>query len=128
MTITPALGIAVMMNNFFHDLSVAMFACALGALYLIARERAAASGGAHAASLERLSAACERAARWSFVFILLFGAVRAAAFERFEWLPMAERGQIAALIVKHILFVVLIAWGLLQLRAQRRAARSLPER
>ena len=121
MTITPAIGIAIMMNNFFHDLSVAMFGCAIGALWLLAREKSGRSAET-LELLERFEAAALKTAKWSFFWILAFGAVRSAAFKQFEWLPMAEKGQVAALIVKHVLFTVLIVWGLLQLRARRRAA------
>lgn len=120
MTITPTIGIAIMMNNFFHDLSVAMFGCAIGALFLLARERQANGDSNITALLDRFERFSTKTAKWSFIFILLFGAVRSAAFKQFEYLPMAEKGQIAALIVKHILFAVLIVWGLVQLRAQRR--------
>lgn len=111
MTISPALGVIIMMNNFFHDLSVALFLCALLALMAILQERTGSLTALHEESLGRLEKLFKKTARWSFFFILAFGAVRTWFYKDFEWHSAVEHGQVAALIVKHVLFVLLIGAG-----------------
>lgn len=116
-----AIGIAVMLNNFFHDLSAAVFFCALIGLEGVRRR--SASAGEEAAALARgLERDFKRAAAWSLVFIIAFGVVRTMAYREYEWCNAAEHGQVAALVVKHVLFGILIAAAVWRVRTLRRGA------
>jgi hypothetical protein len=53
----------------------------------------------------------ERLAFWSFIAILVLGAVRTAFYGPMEWLPALERKQVAILAAKHVLLVGLTAWA-----------------
>ncbi len=117
-------GVLVMLNNFFHDFSVALLACAL--LGLATLWRAAPDAGPAAAPviavLERLGV---RIAWASFAGILLFGVGRTAAFMDYEWFPAVGRGLVPALAVKHVFLVLLLGVMLrAALRARRDAARA----
>lgn len=118
-----AVGVLVMLNNFFHDLSVALFTCAL--LGLAALWRAAPRAGSAARpfveSLDRLGVGI---ARWSFGGIVGFGAVRAAAFREFEWLPAVGRAQVPALALKHVLLAALLVGALVAASRARRTGRA----
>ena len=117
------MAVAVMLNNFFHDLSVAFFTCALlgeVALWRAARSVPAASTPLLLA-LDRLAL---RVAAWSFAGVVGFGAVRTAAFKSYEWLPAAGRAQIPALVVKHVLLVTLLLVPTAAALRARRAGRA----
>ena len=117
-------GVLVMLNNFFHDFSVALLACAL--LGLAALWRAAPAAGPEAApviaALDRLGV---RLAWAGLAGIVLFGVGRTVAFMDYEWFPAVGRGLVPALAVKHVFLVLLLALVLRSaLRARRAAARA----
>jgi hypothetical protein len=113
-------AVAVLLNNFFHDLSVALLTCTLVGVSVLWRALAAGTAVPPA-----LVAALERAARAlagaSLGGIVAFGAVRTWAFMEYEWLPAAGRDIVPALVVKHAVLASLLggaaasAW-----RARRR--------
>jgi hypothetical protein len=97
-------ALAVMLNNYFHDLAVAfLFASSLMA-HLMLRQWP----GAPRPLVRSLS----RTAWASLAWVLVGGAVRAWFYEEYEWLPKAGTAQVPALVVKHILLVALTVWGL----------------
>lgn len=114
------IAVLVLLNNYFHDLSVALFTCALlgaAALWRVARE----AGPAARPLVEALDRTARRVAAWSFAGIVAFGAVRTAAFREYEWLPAAGRHIVPALMVKHVVLVALLsAAAVAALRARRR--------
>ncbi len=113
-------GVLVMLNNFFHDFSVALLACALLGLAVLWRAAPAAGPAAEPviAALDRLGI---RVAWASFGGILLFGVGRTAAFMDYEWFPAVGRGLVPALAVKHLFLVILLG---VVLRAALRARRA----
>lgn len=117
------MAVAVMLNNFFHDLSVAFFTCAL--LGEIALWRAAPEVAPPAVplllTLDRLAL---QIGAWAFAGVIGFGAVRTAAFTTYEWLPAAGRGQIPALVVKHVLLVTLLTLPLAVAWRVRRSGKA----
>ncbi|HEY6004916.1 MAG TPA: hypothetical protein VIV57_18710 [Anaeromyxobacter sp.] len=121
-------GVLVMLNNYFHDLSVALLTCALAAVAVV--WRAAPLRGPEARPLaEALDRAALRVASASLVGVVVFGAVRAWAFMDYEWLPAGGRGIVPALVVKHVVLVTLLgAAGIAAWRARRRARTAAAER
>jgi len=115
------LGVLVMLNNFFHDLSVALFTCAVVGRVALWRSAlsARAEAGPVVLALDRLA---RRLTAWSLAAIVGFGAVRLAAFERYEWLPALGRDQIPALAAKHVLLVSLLLWAVWAARRARALA------
>ncbi len=120
------LAVAVLLNNYFHDLSVALFTCALAGLAALWRA-APRAGEAAKPVIAALDRAGRRIAIWSFAGILLFGAVRALAFMDYEWLPAARRGIVPALAVKHVVLVGLLGVALAAALRARRAGESALE-
>ena len=121
---SPAtLAMLVMMNGFFHDLSVAMFLCALVVLTWAAAEFLKIPSAEGRRLLERLERLFGRVAAWSFFFLVAFGAVRMYFFQSHEWSAAAGREQLPALVAKHAAFVVLIVAGILHSLKLRRSRR-----
>ncbi len=116
------LGVLVMLNNFFHDLSVALFTCAVVGRIALWRSALAArpEAGPVVLALDRLG---RRVTTGSLAAIVGFGAVRLAAFQKYEWIPALGRDQIPALAAKHVLLVALLLWAVwAAARAHARAA------
>jgi hypothetical protein len=55
---------------------------------------------------------------------LLFGMVRGWTYREYEWVEAAGRGQVPALIVKHVILVSLVIAGVAVLYRVRRLARQ----
>lgn len=111
-------AILVMLNNLFHDFAVALLFASLLVLTLLDRRVRQAGASAVARDLaglfNKVTYAC-----WAA--IILGGVVRTLAYERFEWHEAAGRGQVAALVVKHVVLVALVVWGTyIQVRLHRR--------
>jgi hypothetical protein len=103
-------GIAVMLINYFHDLSVALLATSVVSVYVVGRYL-----DGHSVSAEivpHLFRMLSRVTYGALAFVLVGGAVRAVNFMKFEWNPAAGNGQIPALVVKHVILVGLTVFAL----------------
>lgn len=114
------MAIAVMLNNFFHDFAVAMLACSLLSIWLCCGERL----GLALEARRKVHAYFSRIAAGAWAWIVVGGAVRSWAYLDYEWLPAAGRGQVAALVLKHLLLVALVVLGV---RMQWSLGRRLKE-
>jgi len=113
-------GILIMLNNFFHDFAVAMLFCGLIVINLATRK----SIGMPKEAQRRLYLSMSRLLKACWAFIIVGGAVRTWAYREYEWMPAAGRGQVAALIVKHVLLVSVVLFGVWgQLSAKKRIFR-----
>lgn len=114
------LSILVMLNNFFHDMAVGiLFANVLLSLFFIRLlEESGSTGEGLAARFVKYSS---RITWVALFFIIVGGAIRTATYRSFEWVDAAGKGQIAALIVKHIILVGCTVAGIaLQIRITRK--------
>ena len=104
-------AVVIMLSNYFHDLSVAMLASNIIVVYLFARyletypDRSAAVSNI----FKKLSVVTY----WSLGYVLAGGAFRAYYFMEFEWNPAVGRGQVAALVLKHVIMVGLTVFGVI---------------
>ena len=118
--IDPLTAILVMLNNLFHDFAVALlFSCLIVLSVVDRRVRTpeAANGLPLAHGIARV---LSKVIHGCWAVIILGGIVRTLAYEDFEWNEAAGRGQVAALVVKHILLVSLVVWGtVIHLRLRR---------
>jgi hypothetical protein len=110
---SPAAGIALMMNNYLHDVATALLAASAFALVVLLRRYEARPQGPEAARLfleiaERMTTL----ARFSLAWIVLGGIPRTIWYGDFEWANAAGRGQVTALVVKHVVALVLVVLGI----------------
>jgi hypothetical protein len=124
MEIHPGLGIAIMMNNYFHDVATALLAASGIALWVIVKRY-----DAHPRQEERpvteyfltLYESMTRVARFSLYWILIGGVPRTLFYRDFEWVTAVKHGQVPALIVKHVLAFAFVGTGVhLWLRLKKR--------
>ena len=116
---SPGLGVAIMLNNYFHDVATAVLASAalvLWALYGVQEKYPNPGGtGFFLAACKRLS----MIVRISLMWIVVGGIPRTIFYRDFEWANAAGKGQVPALIVKHVLimgFVIVGGWAWLKLK------------
>jgi hypothetical protein len=125
---TPAAGIALMMNNYFHDVATALLAASAFALWVLLRRYEAGPRGPGAARyFLEIQRAMAKLARFSLAWIVLGGIPRTIWYAEFEWANAAGRGQVAALVVKHVVAFVLVLFGVAfwrRLRARVRAVEA----
>ena len=109
---SPAAGIALMMNNYFHDVATALLAASGFALWvLLRRYEAGARGPGEARYFLGIQRDMARLARFSLAWIVLGGIPRTIFYSEFEWANAAGRGHVAALLVKHVLAFAFVAAG-----------------
>lgn len=103
-------SILIMISNYFHDLATAIMTSNILVVYILGKflDR-------HPKKDEMLAAVFAKLAYVTYIalaYIILAGAVRAYFFMDFEWNPAVGKGQVSALIVKHIFLFALTAFGI----------------
>jgi putative copper export protein len=116
-------GILIMIVNYFHDLAVGTLAAAVFVIYLLGRYL-----DNHPERDIVISNIIRRFSLLSYgalAYIIVGGAIRAWFFMDFEWNPAVGKGQIAALVFKHIVLVALTVIGLtVQIRYTKKYGRK----
>lgn len=107
-------GILIMLNNYFHDLAAAVLVVSAITLFAFARAAQAPQDASQGVARYFLSAYARL--RFlivvSLLWILAGGVVRTWAYRQYEWLPAAGRGQVPALVVKHVLILAAVVIGI----------------
>ncbi|MFC2011249.1 hypothetical protein ACFLUR_03055 [Chloroflexota bacterium] len=102
----------IMLNNYFHDLAVAVLFCAVLVSWLVWRGLQRDGTGTDSAFFKNHVWRGLSVLTWSsLAWIIIGGIIRAITYYDYEWLPAAGRGQIPALIIKHILLASMVAVG-----------------
>ena len=118
---SPAAGIALMMNNYFHDVATALLAASAFALVVLLRRYEAGSRGPDAARyFLEIAERMTKLARFSLAWIVVGGIPRTIWYGEFEWANAAGRGQVAALIVKHVVALAFVIAGVVFWRRLKR--------
>lgn len=105
------MAILVMLNNFFHDFSAAGWLFATVLIWGLLRKDYGDGQGENI--LADIFAMLLVLTRVSIVGIIVFGLVRAFAYNKYEWNPHAGQGQVTLLAVKHIIFTVIFVVGMI---------------
>lgn len=111
MQITPGLGVAIMMNNYFHDVATAMLAASAFTLYAILRVRDAVDTTEATVFFLKTYRIMVKFFRFSLYWIIIGGVPRTVFYKSFEWANAADKLQVPALMVKHVLMAGLVVWG-----------------
>ncbi len=116
------MAVLVMLNNYLHDVMTAVFAVsALAAWFLLRSAGMREAPGA----LRPVVRGLVRVGLFSLAWTLLGGVLRMLAYEKYEWMEAAGRGQVLALVVKHVILVSLVILGLVVLHKVRRLAAAI---
>ncbi|GAC1471597.1 MAG: hypothetical protein PVSMB11_07310 [Desulfuromonadaceae bacterium] len=125
MQITPGLGVAIMMNNYFHDVATALLAASAFTLHAIVRVQAVQNNVAGTLFFIRTYDMMVKFFKFALWWIILGGIPRTIFFTSFEWNHFADKLQIPALIVKHLLMFVLVVWGIIAWKRLKRKVEAL---
>ncbi len=108
---SPALAIAVLLNNYIHDVATGLLI--ISALWIgwIARDLGDAPGKECIAIFKRGYSRSVRFTMNSIVVIILTGMVRTFFFMRFEWDIALGKGLVPILLIKHVLIFALLGAG-----------------
>jgi len=117
-----------MMNNYLHDVATALLIASGYVIWVLWKSLDPAAGDSAVHYFIRMYYRITKLALSSFVWILLFGIPRVIYYKEFEWSNMAGRGQVPALIAKHILAFTLVAVGAVLWIKVRGKVRALKER
>jgi hypothetical protein len=103
-------AVLLMMNNYFHDVATALLLGSGFAMWLM-HKRFVKEGSGDIASIRAMYLGMSRLALFALVWIIIGGIPRTIYYSEFEWAAAAGRGQVHALIVKHILMFIFLGWG-----------------
>jgi uncharacterized membrane protein len=129
--ISPGLGVLIMMNNYFHDVATALLAAGAFTLWVLVRAHDRNFGPEASALFVDACGRLTRLVRIALVWIILGGIPRTIFYQDFEWANAAGRGQVPALIVKHVLIALMLVLGgyaWLRLRQRIKSARLTAQR
>jgi hypothetical protein len=108
---SPTLGVFIMMNNYFHDVATALLLASGVVMWIIVRRMERSADESVIRYFLRIYSGVTRLAKFSLLWILIGGIPRTIAYKEFEWANAAGKGQIAALIVKHVLVFIFVGGG-----------------
>lgn len=118
---SPALGIFIMMNNYFHDVATALLAASGITMWIIVRKYGDNSDPEVADYFLRIYNSITKIAKFALYWIILGGIPRTIAYKDYEWTNAVGKNQVPALIVKHILVFIFVGTGVyLWIRLSRR--------
>ena len=124
---SAALGVAVMMNNYFHDVATAMLAASAFCLFAIDKARDAMNTDAATVFFLKTYGIMKKFFHFALCWIFIGGVPRTIFFVAFEWNHFADKQQIPALAVKHILMSVMVIWGVFAWRKLKLKVAQLRE-
>lgn len=108
---SPSLGVVIMMNNYLHDVATALLLASSVAMWIMVRRLGSSAEPAVVTYFFDIYRGVTRLAKFSIAWILIGGIPRVLAYKEFEWANAAGKGQIPALIIKHILFFIVVGTG-----------------
>lgn len=109
--IGSGLGVAIMMNNYFHDVATGLLASSGFALWIMMKKYGETEDRATTEYFLRIYGGMTRLARFSLYWILLGGIPRTIFYRDFEWANAVDHAQVPAIIVKHIFVFAFVGTG-----------------
>ena len=110
--ISPALGVVIMMNNYFHDVATGLLVASGAALYVIMKHYREPESRSTSEYFLWIYENMTRIARFSFWWIIIAGVPRTYFYKDFEWANAVDDLQVQAIIVKHVLVFAMVGTGI----------------
>ena len=109
---SPGLGVAVMMNNYFHDVATALLVSSAFVLHAIVRTRAEMNTPVATVYFLKMYKQMVKFFRFSLWWIIIGGVPRTIFYVSFEWNHFADKQQVPALMVKHVVMAAAVICGI----------------
>ena len=106
------MGIFVMMNNYFHDVATAMLVVASLLMFFLFKEVEKQKNNETKQLFVNVYGKLSHIIGGTIIFIIMAGIVRTFTYKEFEWANAVGNEQVPAIIVKHILVVFFLVFGL----------------
>lgn len=99
-----------MIATYFHDLAVAMLAANILTVYFLGRwlDQSAVK----AQIMQEIFRKLTYVTYGALAYVILGGILRAVFFMEMEWNPAVGKGQVAALVVKHVVLIAVTVFGI----------------
>lgn len=107
-SVSPLLGVIIMMNNYFHDVATGLVVASAVAIYYILKGYEDSAGFATAEYFVRVYALMVKVAKYSLWWVIIAGFPRTYFYKRFEWANDVAGLQVWAIIVKHVVVVFVL--------------------
>ena len=104
-------GVALMMNNYFHDVATALLLASGIAIWVIYKKLGDSDKPEVREYFLKLYDSMTSLAKFALAWIILGGIPRTYFYTEFEWSHYAGKSQIPALIIKHVLAFVFVSAG-----------------
>jgi hypothetical protein len=125
MHITPGLGVAIMMNNYFHDMATGLLVGSGFALHAIIRIQATMNTPEATLFFLKTNRHMVKLFKFALWWVVLGGVPRTIFYTSFEWANAADKLQIPALAVKHVMMFAVVVWGIVAWRRMQKTVAKL---
>lgn len=120
MQIGPGLGVAIMMNNYFHDMATGLLVGSGFALHAIMRIQASMNTPEATLFFLKTNGHMKKLFKFALWWVVLGGVPRTIFYTSFEWANAADKLQIPALAVKHVMMFTAVVWGVIAWRRMQK--------
>lgn len=127
MQIGPGLGVAIMMNNYFHDMATGLLVGSGFALHAIIRIQAYMNTTEATLFFLKTNRQMVKLFKFALWWVILGGIPRTIFYTSFEWANAADKLQIPALAVKHVMMFAAVVWGVVAWRRMQKKVALLKE-
>jgi len=127
MQIGPGLGVAIMMNNYFHDMATGLLVGSGFALHAIMRIQASMNTPEATLFFLKTNSHMKKLFKFALWWVVLGGVPRTIFYTSFEWANAADKLQIPALAVKHVMMFAAVVWGIFAWRRMQKKVELLKE-
>ena len=127
MQIGPGLGVAIMMNNYLHDMATGLLVGSGFALHAIIRIQESMNTFEATLFFLKTNRRMVKLFKFALWWVILGGVPRTIFYTSFEWANAADKLQIPALAVKHIMMFAVVVWGIVAWRRMQKKVTQLKE-
>ena len=110
--IGPVLGVVIMMNNYFHDMATGLLVGSGFALHAILRIQTSMNTPQATLFFLKTNSHMKKLFKFALWWVVLGGVPRTIFYTSFEWANAADKLQIPALAVKHVMMFAAVVWGI----------------
>jgi hypothetical protein len=125
MHISPGLGVAIMMNNYFHDMATGLLVGSGFALHAIIRIVKTMNTPEAILFFLKTNRHMVKLFKFALWWVVLGGVPRTIFYTSFEWANAADKLQIPALAVKHVMMFAAVVWGVMAWRRMQQKVAEL---
>lgn len=125
--ISPGLGVVIMMNNYFHDMATGLLVGSGFALHAILRIQASMKTPQATLFFLRTNRHMVKLFKFALWWVILGGVPRTIFYTSFEWANAADKLQVPALAVKHVMMFAAVVWGVVAWRRMQKKVAALRE-